>query len=132
MEHGWLDGAGRAAGVGEGRLNDVHEYIIQNTRSKVKQQVCPPLSTVVLVLHILGNRRDSRGAARRLHCTYYAATRKVCYYEPVLNARGNSFVAAGHDKRYTGIPAISGRKAANARIPGSASADAQPHPGKVY
>ncbi len=57
MEHGWHDGAGRAAGVGEGRLRVVHAYMIQNTCSKVKRGVCPPLSTVVLVLHNFGKTR---------------------------------------------------------------------------
>ncbi len=66
MKHGWLDGAGRAAGVDEGRVRDVHAYMIQNMRSKVKREVCPRLSTVVLVLHIFGKRRDSRGENREL------------------------------------------------------------------
>ncbi len=56
MEHGWLDGAGRAAGVDEGRLRGVHAFMIQNMRSKVKREVCPRLSTVVLVLQCFGER----------------------------------------------------------------------------
>ncbi len=40
-------------------------YIIQNIRSRVNSEVCPPLSMVVLVLQCFAKKRESRNENRK-------------------------------------------------------------------